>query len=75
MKTKPKFEVRLERGVWLADWEGDPGRTVKRENSKLFDSVEDAEQACKQARKYRPFKDALILYAKDIPNRIANQKE
>jgi len=53
--------VRLEDGVWLADWSGDPGRTLVRAFAKIFPTYQLAEMAVLAARKYRPFEDALIF--------------
>lgn len=32
---------------WIADWEGDPGRTLKLENAKVYTSKKDAEKDIK----------------------------
>jgi len=55
-----KYTVRLEEGVWLAPWEGDPGRTVIVDYAKRFRSEKNANEALNAARLYRPFKDAVI---------------
>lgn len=55
------FIVELEDGVWLANWEGDPGRTLRRDNAKQFDTKKKAQNALKRARKFRSFLDAQIL--------------
>ncbi len=55
------FIVKLHERCWLADWEGDPGRTIKYENAKKYKSELAAERALKKAREFRPFKDAEIL--------------
>lgn len=55
-----KFVVKLQRGCWLADWPGDPGRTLVIDNAKRFDSFEKAARALMRARKYRDFTDATI---------------
>ena len=41
-----QFIVEVPNGdefYWLADWSGDPGRTVLRENAQLFPSIAAAE--------------------------------
>lgn len=53
--------VELENGVWLAPWDGDPGRTLRIENAKTFASFKDAEDALKMAREWRQFVEARIL--------------
>ena len=30
------YIVKIEKGVWLADWFGDPGRTLVLNNAKIF---------------------------------------
>ncbi|HJX82308.1 MAG TPA: hypothetical protein VJ248_09770 [Candidatus Udaeobacter sp.] len=50
-----KFIVELEPGVWLAPWNGDPGRTTVKENAKRFDIRYFARIAGEEAQKYRSF--------------------
>lgn len=54
------YKVELEEGVWLADGQGDPPRTLVKSNAKEFNSLETALAALKRARKFRPFKNAEI---------------
>jgi len=54
------MKVLLEEGVWLADGEGDPPRTLLEENAKEFIDISQANNALVKARKYRPFPDAEI---------------
>ena len=55
------FLVKLEKNCWLADWEGDPGRTTVEENAKEFKTFRSAKMALKKALKYREFKNNEIL--------------
>ena len=55
-----KLVIRLEEGVWLADGEGDPPRTLKKENAKVFNSNADAKNALHAAREFRMFWHALF---------------
>lgn len=55
-----RWVVELEPGVWLAPWDGDPGRTPDREAAKRFLRRSVAEEALKEARKHRDFKNAEI---------------
>lgn len=55
-----QWVVRLEEGVWLADVDGDPGRTLVEANAIRYDNLEDAVRALADARKFRPFKTATI---------------
>ena len=57
------YIVELEKGVWLADWEGDPGRTVIRKNALQFFELDNAVKALKKAREYREFRRACIKQA------------
>ncbi|MBE7649150.1 hypothetical protein [Tenacibaculum finnmarkense] len=61
--------VQLEDGVYLADWIGDPGRTLKIENAKVFKNQDQATNALKEARKFRPFVNAGIFNLKKIKNK------
>ena len=55
------FYIQLERGCWLAPWTGDPGRTMVEASAKRFPSRQSAERALGQARRFRPFSNAVIL--------------
>ena len=50
--------VQLEPGVWLADGDGDPPRTLRKENAKEFNGTPDAAKALAEARRYQPFENA-----------------
>lgn len=52
--------VELENGCWLADGVGDPARTVVKENAKDFSTQDEALKALAEARKFRPFENAVI---------------
>jgi len=54
------YVIELEEGVWLAPWDGDPGRTLKKEFADLFYTKHDAEEALRAAREYRPFQNANL---------------
>ena len=53
--------VELEQGVWLADGDGDPPRTLVRENARQFASVSLATRALRDVRRIRHFPLARIL--------------
>lgn len=55
------FIVELETGTWLAETEGDPGRTKVQDNAQRFESIKDAYDALDNARKHRPFEAASVL--------------
>jgi len=42
---------------WIANWEGNPPRTLKIENAQTFKSVEAAEDRILEVRKAHPFKE------------------
>ena len=46
------YIVEIEEGVWLAPWEGDPGRTLDKENAKTFTSRFKANKALGKAREF-----------------------
>ena len=52
--------VKLEPGVWLADGDGDPPRTLVRDNAKRFSTYQTAWLALDEARRWRPFEKATI---------------
>jgi hypothetical protein len=54
------FIVEIEKGVWLAPWKGDPGRTTTKENAKKYITKAGAVTAISVARLYRPFIDAKV---------------
>ena len=56
-----RYIVKLEPGCWIADWEGDPGRTLVESNAKSFGSLKSAGQALALARVFRSFKIAEII--------------
>jgi len=55
------FIVELEKGVYLATWEGDPGRTLDEENAKQFRTLKSARKAIEKAKEYRPFKNTGVV--------------
>ena len=59
------YIVELEKGVWIANWEGDPGRTLKKENESIFQSKAGANRNLKDARKYIHFENAKIKHIDD----------
>ncbi len=54
------MKVELESGVWIAEGEGDPARTVKEENAREFMTLKEACAALTLARKYKPFPTAVV---------------
>lgn len=56
-----KWIVELEDNVWVAPWDGDPGRTVKKENAEVFEDKLKASQALTYSRLFRPFKYGKVV--------------
>jgi hypothetical protein len=57
------YIVELEPGVWIADGDGDPPRTLARANAKRFESKWLAQEALRVARRRRPFLGASVYSA------------
>ena len=55
------FIVELQKDCWIAPWDGDPGRTIVKENAKKFKTEIQAKFALEVCRTYRSFKDARVL--------------
>jgi len=54
------YIVELEQGVWLAPWQGDPGRTLVYESAKRYSTKHGASIALGIVRTLRPFRSAVI---------------
>ena len=63
-----KWVVELEPGVWIANFDGDPGRAVILKNAQQFDNMQSAGKALTAAREYRPFKTAMICGVNKEPD-------
>jgi len=53
--------VELEPGVWLAPWEGDPGRTLVMKNARKFSSYVQAFSAVVEAKGWRKFDKFMVV--------------
>ena len=60
------MKIELEQGVWLADGEGDPPRTVLEDHAREFKTMKEAVKALIAARKYKPFECAQIFIVPGI---------
>ena len=61
------YVVELQENCWLADVNGDPGRTVLLENAQNFKSKSKAEKALQKAKidnPYRKFTTARVVFSK-----------
>ncbi len=55
------YIVEIEKGVFLAPWEGDPGRTLVQNSAKVYESKSRATIELKYAQKMRPFVNAKVI--------------
>lgn len=64
-----RFVIQFDNGdnppFWLADWEGDPGRTLLPKNAKRFSSHDDAQLALNDTIKENPHRK-LVGYIQPI---------
>lgn len=56
------YIVEIEENVWIAPWDGDPGRCYKIYNAEKFNDKKSAEKALRKAREFRPFAKAKIIF-------------
>jgi hypothetical protein len=48
------IKVQANHDCWIADWDGDPGRTLVKENAKTFKRKSDAEKIRKEMKAKYP---------------------
>ena len=54
------MKVELERGVWVVCGTEDSPTTLSEENAKDFNDLSDALRAIEEARKVKPYQDAVV---------------
>lgn len=54
------IKVQANHDCWIADWEGDPGRTLVKENAKTFKSKKEAEKLCKKMKSKYPNRNVWV---------------
>ena len=54
------IKVQANHYCWIADWEGDPGRTRVKENAKTFKSKSDAEKLCEKIKSKYPNRNVWV---------------
>ena len=54
------IKVQANHDCWIADWDGDPGRTLVKENAKTFKSKSDAEKLCKEMKVKYPNRNVWV---------------
>jgi hypothetical protein len=63
-----KYIVKISSKCWLADWEGDPGRTIVESNAKVFNDLADAHKAKEEVAKeysWRRLKPVVVEVSND----------
>lgn len=50
----PMWIIEFEEGVWIAEWEGDPPRTLVKNNARNFSAFADAEEEIERLKKLYP---------------------
>ncbi len=53
-------ELQPQVQMWIAPWQGDPGRTCVESSARRFKTEASAKAALTRARRYSPFKKARI---------------
>lgn len=59
-KLLTRWVVELERGVWIAEWSGDPGRTTNKTWAKRYATAPAAKRGLWWARRHRLFQEARV---------------
>ena len=58
---KAKYVIELQHGCWVADREGDPGRTILPIYAQRFNSRAEAARKLEECKNYRTLKKAQII--------------
>jgi hypothetical protein len=64
------YNVELEQGVFLADIEGDPGRSTRKEYATIFETKKSAQKGLKKALEQRPFRNSKIVPCLKSSNKV-----
>jgi len=54
------IKVQANNECWIADWDGDPGRTIVKENAKTFKRKLDAEKLCNKMKVKYPNRNVWV---------------
>jgi hypothetical protein len=54
------IKVQANHDCWIADWDGDPGRTLVKENAKTFKRKSDAEKLCNEMKVKYPNRNIWV---------------
>lgn len=66
----PKYVVELQPNCWIANWLGDPGRTLRLGNARMFPTRRAAVRGLQAAREFRPFKQAVVLSLREAREKL-----
>jgi hypothetical protein len=66
--------VQLDDNMWLGGNQKPPKTTIK-EFAETFDTMKEATQALEEARKYEPFKNALLIFEKGVDFDIEEEEK
>lgn len=55
------YIVELQKGCWIAQWSGDPGRTLVKTSARVYKDISRATYGLAWARRFSPFKKAKIV--------------
>ena len=56
-----EYIVELQEGTWLAEWQGDPGRTLDIKNARRFEKKSSAYRSLANALDKRDFKNPKVV--------------
>lgn len=59
------YVIKIQNGCWVAPWDGDPGRTLKLENAKVFKNYYEANCAKEKIiskNKHKKLKLQVVYY-------------
>jgi hypothetical protein len=54
------IKVQANHECWIADWDGDPGRTLVKGNAKTFKRKSDAEKLCNEMKAKYPNRNVWV---------------
>ena len=54
------IKVQANHDCWIADWDGDPGRTLVKGNAKTFKRKSDADKLCNEIKVKYPNRNVWV---------------
>lgn len=64
------YIVELEKGLWLAPWRGDPGRTFAEDSARKFPTKAQAYRAIANALRYRDFARPRVVEVAQVADTV-----